>query len=292
MAAVPDNIAIIGLGLIGGSMARALHAQGARVLAYDSDPKALAAAREQGCVDVALSSPQLEPNAAGIIALCVPPGQAPGIMAAQRQAMAAGALLTDVCSSKQMLVDSAVSLLPAELLPRLVPGHPLAGTERQGFGASTASLFESCRVILTPLEQSADGAVEAIKALWHACGASRVDCMPAARHDSLLSAASHLPHMLAYSLMAYIAASEDAAGIMENSAGGLRDFTRIAESSPELWADIALANGRFVAKDLAGCADAMNALAAAISSGDRDSLLRLLRSARDLKLAEKDDDRG
>ena len=285
MVAVPNKVAIIGLGLIGGSMARALRAQGTSVLAYDSDPKALAAAKEQGCIDVALASPQLEPNAAGMIALCVPPGQVAGIIAMQRQAMAAGALLTDVCSSKQVLVDSAISLLPAELLPNLVPGHPLAGTERQGFGASTASLFQSCRVILTPLEQSSTEAVAAVKALWRACGASKVDCMSAARHDSMLATASHLPHMLAYSLMAYIAASEDVDGVMENSAGGLRDFTRIAESSPELWSDIALSNSRFIARDLAGCAAVMKALAAAVESGDKDSLLRLLRPARELRQA-------
>ena len=197
------------------------------------------------------------------------PGEVAAVIAMQQQAMAAGAVVTDVCSIKQAIVDSAAEVLPPELLAQFVPGHPMAGTEHRGFAASTASLFQSCRVILTPLPQNSAAAVSMVEELWRSCGAAHVDHVSAEQHDLILAAASHLPHMLAYSLMALIASREDSADIIRHSAGGLRDFTRIAESNPGLWLDIAMANRRHIASNLTDCAGLIVSLAKAIDTGEQ-----------------------
>lgn len=282
-AQLPARIAVIGLGLIGGSVVRALRASKVHIAAFDNDPATMEAAKSEACIDQALATAQVPPDTVDLIILCPPPKEMAVMLAAQQQALAAGAVLTDVCSIKQPVVAAATKSLPQQLLQQVVPSHPIAGSELYGFSASKASLFADCQVILTPLPQSSPEAVSMVAAVWRACGAADIVSMPATEHDAVLSAASHLPHLLAYSLVAFLADREDVASVIGYSAGGLRDFTRIAASNPDLWLDIALANKDFLCRDMRGCAETLMGLAAALEAGDESHLLQEMQKARLLR---------
>ncbi len=282
-AKMPARVAVVGLGLIGGSVVRALRPCGVHIAAFDGDPATMVAARSEACIDQVLATAQVPPDTADLIVICVPPKEVAAVLAAQQQALAAGAVVTDACSVKQSIVAAAIESLPSRLLSQVVPGHPIAGAELHGFTASRADLFAGCRVVLTPLPQSDPEAVAKVTALWRACGAATTVSMAAAEHDAVLSAASHLPHLLAYSLMAFLAGRDDVASVVDYSAGGLRDFTRIAASNPNLWLDIALANKDFLCHDMRACAETMLRLAAAIEAGDETHLLQELQQAKLLR---------
>jgi prephenate dehydrogenase len=148
--------------------------------------------------------------------------------------------VTDGGSTKQDVVAAAREAFGAKL-SAFVPGHPIAGTEHSGAAAAFASLYDNRSVILTPLAETEPDAVARVSAMWQSCGA-RVSTLAPDRHDAIFAAVSHLPHVLAFTLVAELAARPDAATYFDNAAGGFRDFTRIAASSPEMWRDIALAN--------------------------------------------------
>jgi prephenate dehydrogenase len=178
---------------------------------------------------------------ADILVICAPTLKAGDILAELLPRMATGGpIVTDVASVKGNLLDIARS--GSQGFPsRLVLGHPIAGSERSGVEAANASLFQSHRVILTPQKENDPAAVEIVRAMWESAGANVVD-MSVKAHDQVLAATSHLPHVLAYSLVDALASSDDSEAIFECAAGGFRDFTRIASSDPVMWRDIALAN--------------------------------------------------
>lgn len=237
-----NRVAIIGLGLIGGSLARALRAAGLsqQITGYDPDPVQRTRAVELGVIDRAAASAVEAVEQATLVVLAVPVLHTREALDGVRSALLAGAILTDVGSTKvSVLRDVACAF--GSIPPRFVAGHPIAGTEKSGVAASKVDLFRGCRVVLTPHADQDASALATVRQMWEAIGCRVVE-MEAARHDTVFAATSHLPHVLAYAFVDMLTRLPNADEIFSHAGGGFRDFTRIASSSPELWHDIVRAN--------------------------------------------------
>lgn len=236
------RLAIIGLGLIGGSFARALRAAevvGA-IQGFDPDPAQAQAAVALGVIDQIAATAADAVREADVVVLAVPVLRTAEALAAVLPALKPGAIVTDVGSTKQSVladVQQVCGMLPGWF----VAAHPIAGTEKSGVAASFAELFKGKRLILTPHATQDAAALATVRALWQATGARVVE-MEAGRHDAIFAATSHLPHLLAYSFVELLADRAESEEIFSNAGGGFRDFTRIASSSPEMWHDIVRAN--------------------------------------------------
>ncbi|MGB5199236.1 MAG: prephenate dehydrogenase/arogenate dehydrogenase family protein, partial [Sedimenticolaceae bacterium] len=215
---------------------------------------------------------------ADVVFLAVPLGAMREAFAAIFNTLPAHALVTDAGSAKGSVVADCRAAAPA-LLPRFIPGHPIAGTEKNGVAASLADLYQQRRVILTPLEGNSPEAVARVREMWQVCGAE-VSEMSVAHHDEVLAATSHLPHMLAFGLVDMLARLKANDEIFRYAAGGFRDFTRIASSNPVMWRDICIANRKALGPMLAGFAEEMNELALRINSADADALLAIFERAK------------
>ncbi|MDD2501164.1 MAG: prephenate dehydrogenase/arogenate dehydrogenase family protein [Geobacter sp.] len=236
------TLAVIGVGLIGGSFSRALKAAGVveRVVGFDLDPENLTEALQLGVIDEIAADYASAVGAADLVFLAVPVRAMTTAVAACAPSLPAGCVVTDGGSVKDELVAACEQLMPAGRF--FVGGHPIAGTEHSGAKASFATLFQGRRCILTPTSRTDQKALELVQRLWEAAG-SRVECMEPLTHDRVFAAVSHLPHMVAYALVhAVDRSSEEEENILAFSAGGFRDFTRIASSDPSMWRDIALMN--------------------------------------------------
>lgn len=242
------HLAVIGLGLIGGSLARALRSAGqvGRISGYDADPSQRETALQLGVVDEAADTAAQAVKDADMVVLAVPVLHTGEALAACWSAMRRDAVLTDVGSTKQSVLDE-VSRVCDGLPPRFVPGHPIAGTEKSGVANSQAELFRGHRVILTPHADQDPAARLLVSRLWQSVGARVVE-MDAAQHDAIFAATSHLPHVLAYSFVDLLARLDARGEIFPNAGGGFRDFTRIASSSPQMWHDIVRANSDSVGR--------------------------------------------
>jgi prephenate dehydrogenase len=201
-----------------------------------------------------------------------------GLFAAMASALGRSTLVTDVGSTKQDVIAAARAQL-GTALPRFVPGHPIAGTERSGASAAFAALFRNRRVVLTPLAETAADALERVRSYWARCGADVHELEPA-RHDAILAAVSHLPHLLAYAFMAEIAGRADRAELLDHTGTGFRDFTRLASSHPAMWRDVCLANRAALRRELAIYRDELERVEALIAQGDGDALQALFERAR------------
>lgn len=237
-----DKLAIIGVGLMGGSLARALRERDevGEIVGYGRTIANLDEAIALNVIDHAETSIAAAVDGADMIVLAVPVGAMREVLDAAAPAIGSHAVVTDVGSVKQTVIDAA----RAALGPRFasfVPGHPIAGTEQSGARAARGNLYEDRRVILTPGPETDPTATERVTAMWRAVGAEVVS-MPAADHDRVLAASSHLPHALAYALVDMLVRLDDHRSIFECAGGGFRDFTRIAASDPVMWRDICLAN--------------------------------------------------
>ncbi|MDR2874852.1 MAG: prephenate dehydrogenase/arogenate dehydrogenase family protein [Methylobacillus sp.] len=235
-----DKLVIAGVGLIGGSVALAARRGklARRIVGIGRADGSINSAIALGVIDAA-EAPEQAANA-DLIVLAMPVGQMPGVMAELRPHLGAKTLITDAGSTKGDVVAAAREHL-GDALPRFIPGHPIAGAEKSGVAAATAELFDDKNVVLTPLAENAAADVNAVADFWRACGA-KVSEMPVEAHDKIFAAISHLPHVLAFALVGEIARRPDADQLFAFAAGGFRDFTRIAGSSPEMWRDICLAN--------------------------------------------------
>ena len=242
------HLAVIGLGLIGGSFARALRAAGqvGRISGYDADPHQRETALRLGVVDAIAESAADAVRDADVVLLAVPVLHTGEALRACWSAMRADAVLTDVGSTKQSVLEE-VRRVCGELPPRFVPGHPIAGTEKSGVAHSQAELFRNHRVILTPHPTQDASARLLVSRLWQSVGARVVE-MDAAQHDAIFAATSHLPHVLAFSFVDLLARLDARGEIFPNAGGGFRDFTRIASSSPQMWHDIVRANADSVGR--------------------------------------------
>ena len=236
-----DRVAVIGVGLIGGSLALALKAAKlcSHVVGVGRSAGNLKTARERGIVDSIANDAAVAANA-DLVLVSAPVAQFDEIFRSMGPKLKPTTIVTDAGSTKRDVVAAARKALGAKVA-QFVPGHPIAGAEASGAAAASAELFRGKRVVLTPLPENGSASVRAVSALWEAVGA-KVSRMSAEEHDEVFAAVSHLPHLLAFALVHEIAARPDSARLFGYAAGGFRDFTRIASSHPEMWRDICIAN--------------------------------------------------
>lgn len=274
----PNRVAIVGLGLIGASLARALRAAPAapRVLGWDADAASLRTAVERGYIDAAADDIEAAAQEADLLVVATPVRSIAGI-AARALAADGGVIVSDTGSVKQAVL-SALADEGADL-GRFVAGHPVAGSERFGVEAADGALFAGRRVVLTPTETTNETALAMVRATWESAGA-RVECMSPDHHDEVLAATSHLPHVLAYALVDCLASMEGNRELFAYAAGGFRDFTRIASSSPEMWRDILMENRAALEPTLEAFETTLSAMRVALRSGDEASVLATLERAR------------
>lgn len=263
-----EKLCIIGIGLIGGSLARALRDAGyaREVIGYGRGVGNLQQAVELGVIDRAEVSLPDAVRDADMIVLAVPVGNMPEILDTLGPVLSENSVVTDVGSVKGSVIAAARAALGSRFA-HFVPGHPLAGTEQAGVAASQPGLFRRRRVILTPESDTGDHALEQVRAMWEAAGAE-VATLTATDHDRILAVSSHLPHMLAYCLMDMVVRHDDHRAILENSAGGFSDTTRIAGSDPVMWRDICLANREALMVALRQYHVDLGVLVKAIEKGD------------------------
>jgi len=286
MPMVFDRIAIIGVGLIGASIAHAAREYGVAnaIQLYDANPAVRARARALGLGEV-FDDAEKAVEKAELVVLAVPVGAMAAAAAACRRGLKIGAIVTDVGSVKQAVVDALRETLPTFVY--FVPGHPLAGTEHSGRDAGFAALFQNRWQILTPLPEQTEAyaaAVDQLEHFWRGLGAN-VERMDATRHDVVLAVTSHLPHLIAFNI---VAMAEDLESVTESevvkySASGFRDFTRIAASDPTMWRDVFLNNREAVLEVLGRFSEDLAALQRAIRWGDGDTLYDLFDRARRMR---------
>jgi len=274
------RLAILGVGLIGGSLARALrdagHAQ--EIVGYGRGLANLQRAVELGVVDRIETSPGSAVRDADLVVLATPVGSMAELLKTIAPYLAQDAVLTDVGSVKGAVVTAARTALAGKFSD-FVPGHPIAGTERSGVEASFASLYVGRRVALTPLPDTRPEALVRVRAMWQAAGADVVT-MSVEHHDQVLAATSHLPHLLAYALVDMLARLDDSREIFSFAAGGFRDFTRIASSDPVMWRDISLANREAILAMLKRYRSGLDELIKAIGAGNGTQLHELFARAK------------
>jgi 3-phosphoshikimate 1-carboxyvinyltransferase len=279
-APVIGRLVVVGLGLIGGSFAKGLKESGlcGEVVGVDLDPQSRRLAVELGVVDRCEDNLAAACVGADVIQLAVPILAMEKLLGVLAGLDLADAVLTDVGSAKGNVVRAAREAFGA-MPVRFVPGHPIAGSEQSGVEASNADLFKRHKVILTPLAETDPSALALVDRLWSALGAD-VEHMQVERHDEVLAATSHLPHLLAFGLVDSLAKRNENLDIFRYAAGGFRDFTRIAGSDPVMWHDIFLANREAVLRTLDTFRNDLDALRDAVDAGDGHQLLGVFTRAR------------
>ncbi|MEY3703646.1 MAG: hypothetical protein RLZZ561_1266 [Pseudomonadota bacterium] len=279
-AALPGHVALIGLGLIGSSIARAVadRLPDITVSGYDADPAARATARDLRLAGRITETAAEAVTGADLIILCVPVGAMGAVAQEIRDHVSPGAIISDVGSSKASVLTALTEALPGQ---NIIPAHPVAGTERSGPEAGFASLFHNRWCILTPPEGADADKVAKLSAFWEALGAN-VDLMDAPHHDLVLAVTSHLPHLIAYTIVGTASDLESVtrSEVIKYSAGGFRDFTRIAASDPTMWRDVFLNNKDAVLDMLQRFSEDLTALQRAIRWGDGDALFDLFSRTR------------
>ncbi|HSD40280.1 MAG TPA: prephenate dehydrogenase/arogenate dehydrogenase family protein [Burkholderiales bacterium] len=275
-----DTLAVIGVGLIGGSFALALKAAGAvgRVIGVGRDPANMRRALDIGAIDAAQPDAGAAVDGADFVLLATPVGAMPAIFQRIALRLAPDAVVTDGGSTKVDVIDSARARL-GEKIAQFVPAHPIAGSDESGVAASSPSLYRGREVILTPLPENEAAMIERVRAAWQTCGA-RVTEMAPAEHDAALAAVSHLPHLLSFALMREIAHRADSRSLLAHAGTGFRDFTRLAASSAEMWRDISIANRAALLGELRRYQDELAQLGAMLEQGDAVALLRAFEEAR------------
>jgi len=274
------RLVVVGLGLIGGSFAKGLKESGLcrEVVGVDLDPQSRKLAVELGIVDRCEDNLATACVGAAVIQLAVPILAMEKLLGVLAKLDLGDAVLTDVGSAKGNVVRAAREVF-GELPPRFVPGHPIAGSEQSGVEASNAQLFRRHKVILTPLPETDPDALALVDRMWSVLGAD-VEHMQVERHDEVLAATSHLPHLLAFGLVDSLAKRNENLDIFRYAAGGFRDFTRIAGSDPVMWHDIFLANREAVLRTLDTFRSDLDALRDAVDAGDGHQLLGVFTRAR------------
>ena len=274
------RLCIIGVGLIGGSLARALREAGAcgEIVGAGRNPANLQLAVDLGVIDRYETDIAAAVKDADMVFVAVPVGVMPAVFEALRGSLPDKAVLTDGGSAKGSVVAAARQAF-GRLPDNFVPGHPIAGIEQSGVTASIPDLYRNRRVILTPLPETDRAAIDRVRAMWEATGATVTEMDPT-HHDEVLAATSHLPHVLAFALVESLARLHDKREIFEYAAGGFRDFTRIASSDPVMWRDICLANGDAILDMIRRYSADLEVLAEAVRTHDSEKLLQLFSAAK------------
>jgi prephenate dehydrogenase len=274
------RLAVIGVGLIGGSFALALKKAGkvSHVVGAGRNRANLDLARERGILDSIAPDAGSAARDADVVLVAAPVAQFAAIFAALAPALKREAIVSDAGSTKRDVVAAARAALGAKI-GHFVPAHPVAGAEKSGAAAASADLFRARRVVLTPLEENSPATVAKVQAVWEACGA-RITRLEPEEHDAVLAAVSHLPHLLAYALVHDIARRDNAEQLFSYAAGGFRDFTRIASSHPEMWRDICIANRDRLLAELGRYQDKLGGVGRLLQAGDAAGLEKLFAEAR------------
>ncbi len=280
------RLAIIGIGLIGSSIARAARqwGQAAEIVCADLSESHRQQAVALGVVDAAYADAAEAVRGADLVILCVPLGAYGAVAQAMALGLGAGTLVSDVGSSKQSVLRDVVPHLPPGVA--FIPGHPVAGTEHSGPAAGFATLFQGRWCILTPPEGSDPAQLERLHGFWSAFG-SKVEVMDARHHDLVLAITSHVPHLIAYNI---VGTADDLQTVTQSevikySAGGFRDFTRIAASDPTMWRDVFLNNKEAVLDMLQRFTEDLTALQRAIRWDDGETLFKLFNRTRAIRRA-------
>ena len=279
-----DKVCIVGIGLIGSSLARAIADQGAAntVVIADSDAANLSRAEELSLGDTYESDIKAAVSDCDLVMLCVPVGAMSAVGAEMKDALKDGAIVSDVGSVKESVLKALMPHMPKTV--HLIPGHPVAGTEKSGPDAGLKDLFVDRWAILTPPENTDPDALDKLKSFWTALG-SKVDVMDAKHHDLVLAITSHVPHLIAYNIVGTASDLEEVtkSEVIKYSAGGFRDFTRIAASDPTMWRDVFLNNKDAVLEMLGRFSEDLTALQRAIRWGDGDGLYNLFNRTREIR---------
>jgi cyclohexadieny/prephenate dehydrogenase len=265
-----DRVALLGMGLIGSSIARAARARGGiagEIVAHAKSPRTLARVAELGIADRVEADAAAAVQGADCVILCAPVGAYADLATAIGPHLASGAILTDVGSTKQSVIRDVGPLVPEHV--HFVPAHPLAGTEHSGPDAGFAELFDGRWALLTPPAGTDPASVEKIAELWRRLG-SMVSVMEPTHHDRVLAIVSHLPHLIAFTICgtADDLADETRQQVLQFAATGFRDFTRIAASDPVMWRDVFLNNREALLEMLARFTEDAQAMAKAVRWGD------------------------
>lgn len=267
-----ERLAIIGVGLIGGSLARALREAGAvkSVVGIGRSRANLEEALSLGICDEITQDPAEGVRGAQVVFISTPVCSIPSVVAEIAPFLSPGCIVTDGGSVKTAIVRECELLMPAGC--HFVGGHPIAGTEHSGAAASFATLYVGKRCILTPTAQTDPAALEMVGRLWKICSAV-VCCMEPGHHDRIFAEISHLPHMVAYALVHAVGTADvEGENVLSYTAGGFRDFTRIASSDPAMWRDISLMNREALLKSIDGFSRSLAELRQRIDRGDADGL--------------------
>jgi cyclohexadieny/prephenate dehydrogenase len=286
MAEIPrfETIALIGIGLIGSSLARVIRARGLanRVVISTRSAATLERAKELGLGDAYAVDAGKAVEGADLVIVSVPVGASGAVAEAIGPHLKAGAVVTDVGSTKRSVINQMLPFLPSSV--HFIPGHPIAGTEYSGPDAGFETLFDGRWLILTPLPGSSPEALAKLTAFWQGCG-SNVDTMDPDHHDTVLAITSHLPHIIAYNIVgtADDLASDVKSEVIKYSGSGFRDFTRLAASDPVMWRDVCLHNREAILNMLGRFSEDLTALRRAIRRGEGDTLLDLFTRTRAIR---------
>ena len=284
MSAMFQRVALIGIGLIGSSLAHAMRRKNlaADITGYARSEATRAKALELGLVDKIFPTAAEAVAGADLVIFCSPVGTYGALAAEIAPALKPGAILTDVGSVKGAVVRDMGPHVPESV--HFIPGHPIAGTEQSGPESGFAELFINRWCILTPLPGADPAAVERLAEFWRACG-SNVETMSPEHHDLVLAITSHLPHLIAYNIVSTAADLEEVTSseVIKYSAGGFRDFTRIAASDPTMWRDVFLNNKDAVLEMLGRFSEDLSALQRAIRWGDGDTLFNIFTRSRQIR---------
>lgn len=275
-----ENVLIIGVGLIGGSLGLALKKNqlAKKVMGVGRSQSNLDDAIRIGAIDEAVAIEVGVPQA-DLIVICVPVAQTEKILREIHPHLKPTTLITDVGSTKMDVVEAAKNALGDDVV-QFVPAHPIAGSAQHGALASKVDLFENRQVIICPLQENGAARVEQMSLLWKSVGA-HLFTMSAIQHDAVFAAVSHLPHVLSYALMLQVANAEDAPTKFRHAGAGFRDFTRIAGSSPEMWRDVCMANRDAILKELDGYMAVVSHLQTLLKNKDAQNLEKLFAKASD-----------
>src|SRR3989338_1601381 len=278
-----NKVAIIGVGLIGGCLSFIMWEKGdvKKIIGIGRGLKNLETAKKLGVIDSYTQDARKGVKDADLVVAAIPVASIARVIKEALPSLKKGAIVTDVGSVKKIIVDEIGKILPDTI--HFIAGHPIAGTENAGVEAAFSTLFQNIRCILTPTQKTNKAALEKIKKLWEIAG-SEVILMDAEKHDKIVAAVSHLPHVVAYSLVNTVSSINDFnESIVKYSAGGFKDFTRIASSPPEMWRDICLLNKDAILDVIRRFQNMLKGLEEMIKKSDGDGLQKEFEKAKEVR---------
>ena len=275
------KVCIIGIGLIGGSLAKAINKtqQSEIVFGFGRDKSRLEKAQKSNVIDQYSTDIGEALNGANMVIIATPVGSYESILKEMKPHIVEGMVISDVGSTKVSVIEAVKSVFDGAL-DNFIPAHPISGKEKVGFEVSDADLFVNRKVIITPLENNNPESIKILAKMWEGVGAE-VDFMTPQSHDDLLGMTSHLPHMLAFSLVNYLISQHPEASVY--AAGGFKDFSRIASGDAIMWRDICLHNREAIVAHIKAYQESLNTLVEAIDSQNKDQLESLFREAKNTR---------